>query len=91
MNIAEIAKSAIEAQNAVNVSGLVLSWAKWMPVINADAMERNIEHNQHPVNVLMSDKIRSLILLGETDDLAFNAAYDQCQAIASQKNEPTKP
>jgi hypothetical protein len=81
--INEIAKLAVEIQDAVNLGALVRSWAEWQEEINADAKRRNIDRNQHPVNVIMADKLADLTHRGED----FSKAYNICADLAAQKNK----
>lgn len=72
LTIADVAKKAWTAQDASNLSGLVRSWAEWMPVINAEPGQPNT----HPVNVIMADKIMQLALVGDKTNLtSLEEAY----------------
>lgn len=80
MTIQQIAQLAINAQNAVNLSGLVLSWASWQTTIRAHANSVGIAPNLHPVNVIMADKVRDLTL--NFNALVYSDAYTACQELA---------
>lgn len=60
LDIQAVAQAVAQAQDASNLSGLVLSWAKWMPVINAHARAQGLAQNLHPVNKVMTEKISQL-------------------------------
>ncbi len=60
LTIGQVARLCNQAQNASNISGLVLSWAKWMPCINRHAEVLGIAQNLHPINLVMADKLVQL-------------------------------
>jgi len=49
-----------EMQNGSNLSGLLHSWAALLPVIRESALRAGIPPNQHPINVIMLDKLSQL-------------------------------
>lgn len=60
LTIEQVATAAYMAMDASNLSGLVLSWAEWMRVINAHAQVIGIAQNEHDINRIMVDKLREL-------------------------------
>jgi CHAD domain-containing protein len=80
MDIKEIAKKAYGALAASNLSGLVHSWHVWLPDIRAHAEKHHILPNDHPINVIMADKVAQLA------GIATNApmgAYEAVERLAN--------
>lgn len=82
LTIEQVAHAAWRAQNASNLSGLVLSWAQWMPTINAHARENGIKQNEHEINVMMLDKLCQLAGIEQLDNLHVHAAYKVVHHLA---------
>ena len=81
---AELASLAICAQEAVNVSGLVKGWARWLDDLWEVARQRGRGTawvNAHPVNVLMASKLADLTLAGPTSTDAFVEALEACKRL----------
>lgn len=73
----DLERTAIDVQNACNLSGVVLSWARAMQQITAE--NPNIgtaARNTHPVNVLFADKVYSLTGYGQQFSQAYQACMD---------------
>ena len=73
LNIEQVASLCWMALDASNVSGLVISWGEWMPVINRHAQEIGVSQNMHAVNVAMTDKMLELTGLASGDMRAYDA------------------
>lgn len=73
----ELAQLAIDVQDACNLSGVVHSFSSTMTDLRAhlskDANFSTTMLNQHPVCVLFSDKISSLV--GGSESAQFSTAY----------------
>lgn len=82
LTIEQVAHAAWRAQDASNLSGLVLSWAEWMPVINAHAREKGIKQNEHEINVMMLDKLCQLAGIEQLNNLHVHAAYKVVHHLA---------
>lgn len=81
-------QDALTVQYAVNLSGVVRSWAEIMTLIwqEADAVKGGTDYvNRHPVNVLFASKVASLT--GCEYNQNYHDAYLKCQEIAGTKNE----
>lgn len=76
-----IYKDALQVQDACNLSGVVLSWARAMKVIT-DAAQAGGHGTDwvrlHPVNVLYADKVADLTARGAS----FSEAYQACVVAA---------
>lgn len=86
MTIKEAAQSALDAQDACNLSGVVFSFAKVMQVIcdEANRLGKGTEwKNQHPIVVLYLDKLADLARCCDRGNNAtFRLAYDSVCALA---------
>jgi hypothetical protein len=85
-SLAELAKNAIDVQNAVNLSGVVISFARdisRLRVILNESLGKDFSTdklNQHPICVMYASKIDSLTVGYEGGpDSRFTNAYDWCQ------------
>ena len=81
-SIQELAKEAIEVQNACNLSGVVLSWSQAILDLRAnlpDAGTATINH--HPINVMWASKVQSLTGVFCEQDM-FSKAYLEVQQLA---------
>ena len=70
-------QDSIDVQNAVNLSGVVHSFARVMPKIMAEMRENKGSSEyvwHHPISVLYSSKIASLT--NSEDASAFSKAYN---------------
>lgn len=83
----ELAKEAIEIQDACNLGGLVHGWSRSMSDLQ-DLLRgqgtRNV--NEHPISKLWASKIHDLARMGMSDYDAFSKAYDECKKLAEQSN-----
>lgn len=86
LTIEQVAHDCWRAQDACNLSGLVLSWARWMPTINAHAREKGLPANGHEINVVMIDKLRQLAGIEELHNNHINQSYSVVHRLAG---EPT--
>jgi hypothetical protein len=81
--VKEIAATAIQVQDAVNLGAIVHGWSKWCPIIREDARRREIDFNSHPINVMLSSKLTSLC--GSDSASVFADAYKDVQALAESE------
>ncbi len=82
LDIERVANAAWMAQDASNLSGIVRSWAEWMPVINAHAQEQDIQQNHHAINVIMAEKVGQLA--GLTITYGSDGAYAVVAKLAKR-------
>jgi hypothetical protein len=81
------AKEALQIQDAVNLSGIVFTWAQVMDVIcEVDKRENRgtAWKNEHPINKLFASKVAALT--GVDDVMGANPgpeAWDACKALAA--------
>jgi hypothetical protein len=81
MTIQEAARTALDVQDACNLSGVLRSWAETREAVNAACPMGTAQRNTHPVNVLFANKCACLT--GQFCDAdAYGPAYDACQALA---------
>jgi hypothetical protein len=74
---------ALAVQSASNLSGIVLSWARIMTALNAQARASGqmVSLNRHPVNVLFAEQVYHLTGAGS----GYSAAYVECTEKAEQE------
>ena len=79
--IRDLAREAIEAQDACNLSGLVHSFSKAMTdlreIARVEGWEGTDKLNRHPVAVLWSSKIASLTMSEDEFSKSYAWACDQ--------------
>lgn len=81
MTIQQAAQTALDVQDACNLSGVLRSWLEARDAVNAACTMGTAQRNAHPVNVLFANKCACLT--GQFCDVdAFGPAYDACQALA---------
>jgi hypothetical protein len=83
-NMEELCKTAIDIQDACNLSGVVIEFSKVIielrRLMKAEGSFSTQDLNNHPICVMFADKIKSMT----GDD--FAGAYDFCKRqINSQK------
>jgi hypothetical protein len=81
----DVAKNAIFAQDACNLSGVVRSFARDTEVLweVARLLNEGTEFvNRHPVSVLYSNKISALS--GSEDFETFSKAYSEAKVLAGE-------
>lgn len=77
----ELAKEAIDIQDACNVSALVFGWARCMERFNELFHKCDGDfRNTHPINVMWSDKLASLT--GAQYGGLYAEKYAECQKLA---------
>jgi hypothetical protein len=83
--IAELAKEALDVQDACNLSGVVHSFSRAITdlreIARAEGWECTDKINQHPIVVMWSDKIASLTNSNAGFAKAYNWACDQVPNI----------
>lgn len=82
----ELAKQALQVQDASNLSGVVISWADAIRELRATLREHHAvtdTHaiNTHPINVMWSSKVGSMT--GSESMLTLAQATIECQALES--------
>ena len=78
MNDRELAKSALDVQDACNLSGVVHEFSRVMKAMSDRGFDID-EKNTHPVSVLFASKIASLT--GCEYGLEFSRAYEWAARI----------
>ncbi len=85
-----IYQQALDAQNAVNLSGVVHSWHLMLDQIWVKARVGNHGTdwvNEHPVNVLMANKVAALAGLNQCvldADILYENALKECETKAKE-------
>jgi len=82
-------KTALQVQDACNLSGVVKSFDEALTAIWVEARSTGKGTdwvNTHPICVMFSDKIRALTKSGYNE--VFRKAYDACWDGAKAKPEP---
>ena len=80
-SLQEMAREALEVQNACNLSGVVHSFSRTMTDLREALQGPNFSTemlNTHPITVMFSDKIASLT--GSEGPTSFIAAMAWCEA-----------
>lgn len=86
----ELAQEAIDVQDGCNLSGVVHGWHRAMETLCSILRENpgfngTDEINQHPINQLWASKVHDLARMGLSDDVAYEAAYNECKKLAGAK------
>lgn len=85
---ANIYKEALEVQDAVNLSGVVRSFARITEALWDEAKANGLGTefvNQHPVSRLYADKI--VDLAGVREFAEFSKAYEECERLSKEYEE----
>lgn len=83
----ELAKEAIDVQDASVLSGVVHGWHRAITDLceilrtNPDFSGTD-EVNHHAINKLWASKVHDLTQMGSSDIEAFSEAYDECKRLA---------
>jgi hypothetical protein len=86
--IKELAQEVLDAQDASNLSGLVLSWGNAIQRLRAllpDLGTRQL--NQHCINQLWASKVHDLARMGLSDGEAYANAYAKVKWLAEREPE----
>jgi hypothetical protein len=81
MTLKQAAQTALDVQNACNLSGVLRTWGETRDAVNA-ACAGTRERNGHPVNVLFANKCADMTGQFCDDAEPYSRAYEACQAIA---------
>jgi len=87
-----LAKRALLCQDAVNLSGVVQTWARTVLELWswAHKLGRGTTWvNNHPVNRLFASKVHTLSGMGLSDVAPFNEAYVWCSEASSEGDDAT--
>lgn len=83
----ELAKEALDIQNACNLSGLVYAFAAIIKEIRCRLNDEGVNStdiiNTHPICILFTDKLASLAS-GDNSSLNFWKAYDWAKKMADE-------
>lgn len=86
-------REAIDVQDASNLSGVLLTWVRYQPILKDLCGGNNDRYHKHPVNIMFLSKVTSLMGVnadclggvdggfeghGEIENL-FDLAYDYCK------------
>lgn len=83
MTIQEAAQTALQVQDACNLSGVLLAWAEDVrDAVNAACPMGTAQRNTHPVNVLFANKCADMTGQFCDDGAPYAAAYDACEQLA---------
>ncbi len=77
----DLAKSALNVQDACNLTGVVHSFSKILTELRALEPDKGTDYfNRHPISVLFSSKIASLTYSNSSAE--FSNAYNACELLA---------
>ena len=92
MTLQELAKEAIEVQDACNIGGVSQRFAKVVQEVRQHYTVMNTgSWNQHPIIQLWASKIHSLAGMGFSEIEEFSKAYDACLELAGISTEVAMP
>ena len=93
VTLAQLAQNALDASNACNLSGVVISFARDIQSLRLLAREQGWDSsekiNSHPVSVLYSQAIGNIT--GSESGLAYSKAYEACKDMARSTPEYDTP
>lgn len=80
-------KDALDVQNASNLSGILLTWARHQAILKEVCGGNNDRYHKHPVNIMFLSKVTSLMgvnadCLGGVDGDLKSDSYTYCQENA---------
>ena len=78
----ELAKEAIEVQDACNLSGVVHGWSRAMSELFELLKDGTESKNTHPINQLWASKCHDLARMGTSEWEAYHEAYSKCKELA---------
>lgn len=87
MTMKEAAQSALDVQSAVNLSGVVRSFAEICSWMRLELHFDTKTCNEHPVCRLFAEQVAHLtgtITGGVDNDGSYSKAYEQCTQLAQQ-------
>lgn len=83
----ELAKEAIQIQDASNLLGLSKGFAEAVQKV-ADNLRGGLtstsQINCHPINQLWTAKLHDLSGMGFSDQDAYSKAYEECKKLAAE-------
>ena len=93
MTLQELAKEAIEVQDACNIGGVSRRFAQVVQEVRvADHSGSGTDFwNRHPIIQLWASKIHSLAGMGFSEIEEFSKAYDACLELAGISTEVAMP
>lgn len=81
-NIAQLAREALDIQDACNLSGLIHGWSRSIDRLREVTPNMGTDfYNRHPINQLWASKVHDLTGMGMSDMESFSKAYDSCKAL----------
>lgn len=80
MTMQDAARTALQVQDACNLSGVLRTWLECRDAVNA-ACDGTAARNTHPIHVLFANKVADLTHQ-ICDPDAFGPAYDACLTLA---------
>lgn len=88
-DIIHMARTAIDVQDACNLSGVLHTWSVFVSALRAyaDKLHRGTSWlNHHPINQLFASKVHDLSSMGLSETLRFGFAYDWCANLRDSKS-----
>jgi hypothetical protein len=84
MTIQEAAATALQVQDACNLSGVLRTWGTDVrDAVNAACTLGTDQRNHHPVHVLFANKLADLTGQSCGDVESYGVAYDACVRLAA--------
>lgn len=90
LTLRQAAKSALDCQNACNLSGVAHAMLDAIAAIRADSTD-NIPANQHPIVTMFMLKMCELNGCGSTLHQTYDPAEKACEAIVAGEPWEQKP
>ena len=78
------ARTALNCQDACNLSGVVFSYARTMQIMCDVSRFTELGttwRNKHPINILFVDKIAQLSGYPQSAEYSVTKAYEDCEAM----------
>lgn len=84
-SVKELAREALLIQDASNLSGIVIGWARAVVELRENYPdEGTFFFNVHPVNKMWASKVHDLTRMGLSDSTAFEEAYRKTKDLAGE-------
>ena len=84
-SLKELAKEAIEVQDACNLSGVIHAWDRAVVELRQLIPNQDTDfYNTHPINQMYASKVHDLTQMGLSDYDSFAGAYHDCKNLAER-------
>jgi hypothetical protein len=87
MTIKEAAQTAIDIQDACNLSGVLRAYSEAVHAVFT-AADNTEARNRHPVSICFASKVADLAGIGSLDIDTFGEAFHACQELVDASKTP---